>query len=135
MGHSGQENKPLTWGYNLLPLNTLRFLLSLSVLPDLQPSEHSDPLRHTAARHWDSTGTNTETQTKPDRVEFRFLSQSETGWGGVIRNPPLAPPTCKPLAVIPVEYLLVVLRYGMKRLVSISHPILCGKGVVASGFD
>ena len=74
----------------LLPLNTQRSLPSSSILSDLQPSEHSDLLRYTAARHWDSTVTNTETQTKLGRVEFRFLSQRETGWGGVIRNPPLA---------------------------------------------
>lgn len=75
---------------DLLPLNTQRSLPSSSILSDLQPSEHSDLLRYTAARHWDSTVTNTETQTKLGRVEFRFLSQRETGWGGVIRNPPLA---------------------------------------------
>lgn len=85
----------------LFPLNASRSLPSSPILPVLQPSEHSDLLRHTAARHWDSTVTNTETQTKLGRVEFRFLSQWKTGWGGAIQNPPLAPPTCKPLAIIP----------------------------------
>ena len=104
----------------LFPLNTQRSLPSSSILSDLQPSEHSDLLRYTAARHWDSTVTNTETQTKLGRVEFRFLSQRETGWGGVIRNPPLAYLTCKPLAIIPREYWQVVLRCGKKTLVRTS---------------
>lgn len=103
--------------YVLFPLFALCFLLCSLILPSLQSSERSDLLRYAATQYRDSAGTKTETQAKLGRVEFRFLSQWKTGWGGAVRNPLLAPPTFKPLTIIPRGYLQVVLRCGRKWLV------------------
>ena len=66
--------------HHLFPLYAARFLPSSPILPSSQSFEHGGSLRHAAVRWWDSAGTNAETQAKLGQVEFRYLSQWETGW-------------------------------------------------------
>ena len=91
---------------NLFPLNIQRSLPSSPILPDLQPSEHSDLLRHTAARHWGSTVTNTETQAKLGRVEFRFFVPVGNGVG---RSDPKSSPSTANLQAT-CDYPMSVIR-------------------------
>lgn len=84
----------------LFPLNIQRSLLTSSILPDLQPSEHGGSLRHAAVRYWDGAGTNIETQAKLGQVEFRFLSQWETGWMAGFEARSLSSESLNPLSLI-----------------------------------
>lgn len=63
----------------LFSLNIQRSILTSSILPDLQPSEHGGSLRHAAVRYRDGAGTNIETQANSVRLSSNFCPSGKRG--------------------------------------------------------